>query len=94
MARRELDAEIGSTDEAVGCRSHVCRSHCECATLGLGEDCFSPLVRQDHPVEGLILFETGCGKDYPEVSGSRTSATEHSRSLQTSFPHQIWGAPL
>jgi hypothetical protein len=25
------------------------------------------VVLIDHPVEGLILFETGCGKDYPEV---------------------------
>ena len=23
----------------------------------------------DHPIEGLILWETGCGKDYPEVWG-------------------------
>lgn len=23
----------------------------------------------DHPVEGVILWETGCGKDYPEVWG-------------------------
>lgn len=23
----------------------------------------------DHPQEGLILWETGCGKDYPEVWG-------------------------
>ena len=21
----------------------------------------------EHPTEGLVLFETGCGKDYPEV---------------------------
>lgn len=26
-----------------------------------------------HPIEGLILWETGCGKDYPEV---RTAATK------------------
>ena len=89
-----MDAEIGSTDEAVGCRSHVCRSHCECTTLWLDVDCFSPVVRQDHPVEGLILFETGCGKDYPEVSGSMTSAMEHFHSQHHFSPHQIWGAPL
>lgn len=23
----------------------------------------------EHPTEGLILYETGCGKDYPEVWG-------------------------
>lgn len=28
------------------------------------------VVLIDHPSEGLILFETGCGKDYPEVSDS------------------------
>ncbi|KAJ6783008.1 hypothetical protein PWT90_08343 [Aphanocladium album] len=27
----------------------------------------------DHPREGLILWETGCGKDYPDVWGPATS---------------------
>ncbi len=31
----------------------------------------------DHPIEGVILWETGCGKDYPEVWGSvQSSASE------------------
>lgn len=28
------------------------------------------VVLIDHPTEGLILFETGCGKDYPEIWGA------------------------
>jgi len=27
----------------------------------------------DHPHEGVILWETGCGKDYPEVWGPQVS---------------------
>ncbi|KAK3652807.1 hypothetical protein LTR22_011471 [Elasticomyces elasticus] len=27
----------------------------------------------DHPIEGVILWETGCGKDYPEVWGPELS---------------------
>lgn len=27
------------------------------------------VVLIDHPSEGLILWETGCGRDYPEVGG-------------------------
>ncbi|KAK5012879.1 hypothetical protein LTR16_004599 [Cryomyces antarcticus] len=27
-------------------------------------------VMIEHPIEGLILFETGCGKDYPEAWGA------------------------
>jgi hypothetical protein len=29
--------------------------------------CYCILI--EHPIEGLILWETGCGKDYPEVWG-------------------------
>ncbi len=31
----------------------------------------------EHPTEGLILWETGCGKDYPEV-GLHSSQVERS----------------
>ncbi|KAK0252514.1 hypothetical protein LTS16_010806 [Friedmanniomyces endolithicus] len=27
----------------------------------------------DHPIEGVILWETGCGKDYPEVWGPQVA---------------------
>lgn len=27
------------------------------------------VVLIDHPSEGLILWETGCGRDYPEIWG-------------------------
>ena len=27
----------------------------------------------DHPYDGVILWETGCGADYPEIWGSQLS---------------------
>ena len=40
----------------------------------------------DHPTEGLLLYETGAGKDYPEVWQVSTSLLRHQHTARHKVP--------
>jgi len=44
----------------------------------------------EHPTEGLILWETGSGHDYPKVCICETLL----RNVIADSYHKVWGAPL